>query len=195
MKETIMKQRAVEDRSILAGLFERSEDALGMLESAYGRLGVSIAKNILRTREDAEECVNDALGVIWNKIPPEKPDPLLPYFLRIVRNIALNRRRAMRAKKRNAGETVPLENWDTIAELGMFDETETDESVLRDILDDFLGGLKKNDRILFVKRYWFEEEISQIADELGITENNARVRLTRLKAKLKKALEKEGVKV
>lgn len=190
-----MKERTEEDRIILAGLFERSENALERLDAAYGRLGISTAKNILHTREDAEECVNDALGVIWDKIPPEKPEPLLPYFLRIVRNIALNRRRAMTAKKRNAGKTVPLEDWDTISELGVFDETDMDENILRDILDAFLVGLKKEDRILFMKRYWFEEDIGEIADELGITENNARVRLTRLKAKLKKALEKEGITI
>ena len=180
------------ESEIIALFDARSEEALALVAERYGKLGLGIAKNILSSREDAEECVSDALGVLWNRIPPEKPHPLLPYFLRIVRNISLNRRRAENAAKRSAGEKLPL---DDFADVIAFDDGEEEAAEIRAALDGFLASLKKEDRVLFMRRYWFEDEVSAAAKMLGISENYARVKLTRLKAKLKKYLEKEGIDV
>lgn len=190
----------MEDSTIITMLFARAEEALSVLQDRYGRLCLGIAKNILGNREDAEECVNDTLDALWNRIPPEKPEPLLPYILRITRNIALNRRRASLAQKRCAGEELSLETireeaGDVLAELAVYDGKDTDEAVLREALNGFLGTLKREERILFLRRYWFEDPVHEIAMQLGITENHTRVRLTRLKEKLRKYLEKEGITV
>ena len=37
-------------------------------------------------RQQRGECVNDAYLGAWNAIPPAKPDPLLAYICKIVRN-------------------------------------------------------------------------------------------------------------
>lgn len=181
-----------QDNEIISLFNSRSEEAIVRLSERYGRLGLCIAKNILSNHEDAEECVSDAFRVLWEKIPPEKPDPLLPYFLRVVRNIALNRRRAAGAMKRSDGENLPI---DDFAELIAFDDREDDAKEIRAVIDSFLTSLPKKDRILFMRRYWFEDSIADIAVRFGITENHVRVKLTRLKAKLKKYLEKEGIDV
>lgn len=180
------------DRKIIELFHSRSEDAIAEVEARYARLALSTAKNILSSREDAEECVSDALGVLWEKIPPENPDPLLAYFLRVVRNISLNRRREKNAKKRADGENLPI---DELADVIAFDDREEDSALIRDALNGFLASLDKKDRNLFLRRFWFEDDMKEIAEKLGISENNARVRLTRLKAKLRKHLEKEGIDV
>lgn len=190
----------MEDNAIIAMLYARTEEALSVLQDRYGRLCLGVANHILGSREDAEECVNDTLDALWNRIPPAKPDPFLPYVLRITRNIALNRRRASLAQKRYGGEHVSLdavreENGDVLDELAVYDGKDTDEERLRDALNGFLGGLKKEERILFLRRYWFEDPVPAIAARLGITENHARVRLTRLKEKLRRHLEKEGITI
>lgn len=190
----------MEESAIITMLFARTEEALSVLQDRYGRLCLGIAKNILGNREDAEECVNDMLDAVWNRIPPERPDPLLPYVLRITRNIALNRRRAAMAKKRYAGENLSLEGireerGDVLEELAVYDDQDTDETVLREAMNGFLDGLKQDDRVLFLRRYWFEDPVPDIADRLEITENHARVRLTRLKEKLRKYLRKEGITI
>jgi len=180
------------DNEIISLFVSRSEEAIVKLTERYGRLGLGIAENILSNHEDAEECISDALRVLWEKIPPEKPDPLLPYFLRVVRNIALNKRRAAGAKIRSDGENLPI---DDFAELIAFDDREEEMEEIRAVIDSFLTSLPKKDRSLFIRRYWFEDEITDIAIRFGITENHVRVKLTRLKAKLKKHLEKEGIDV
>lgn len=190
----------MEDNAIIAMLYARTEEALSVLQDRYGRLCHGVAKNILGSPEDAEECVNDTLDAVWSRIPPAKPDPLLPYVLRITRNIALNRRRASLAKKRYAGENLSVEalqeeTGEIPAELAVYDTQDTDEESLREALNGFLAGLAREERILFLRRYWFEDPVPEIAERLDITENHARVRLTRLKAKLRRYLEREGISV
>ena len=183
------------DSDITEMLLRRDEGALDSLRIRHGRLGMQIARNILRCEEDAEECLADALTAMWEQIPPQSPDPLLPYFLRAVRNLALKRRRAMTAQKRDGGEVLSPEDWDTVAELEFYSDREEDSERIRDALNGFLGTLRREDRVLFVRRYWFEDDPAHIADLLGITENHARVRLTRCKKKLRAYLEKEGITI
>ncbi|MBQ7982687.1 MAG: sigma-70 family RNA polymerase sigma factor [Clostridia bacterium] len=184
-----------QDDTILSLLQTRSEQGLELLRAQYGRLGMQIADNILHSRQDAEECLSDALTAVWRQIPPESPKPLLPYFLRIVRNLALKRRRTLSAQKRGSAETVNAEDLDVLSELAVFDDGAETAEQIRDALNGFLGTLSGDDRILFVRRYWFEEAVPGLAAHLGITENHARVRLTRCKKKLKQYLEKEGITI
>ena len=183
------------DSDITEMLIRRDEGALDSLRIRHGRLGMQISRNILRCEEDAEECLADALTAMWEQIPPHSPDPFLPYFLRTVRNLALKRRRAMTAQKRDGGEVLSPEDWDTVAELEFYSDREEDSERIRDALNGFLGTLRREDRVLFVRRYWFEDDPAHIADLLGITENHARVRLTRCKKKLRAYLEKEGITI
>ncbi len=181
------------DSDITEMLTRRDEGALDRLQMRHGRLGMQIAYNILHSTEDAEECLADALAAMWEQIPPHSPDPFLPYFLRAVRNLALKRHRAMTAQKRDGGELLSPEDWDTVAELELFSDREEDSERIRDALNSFLGTLRREDRVLFVRRYWFEDDTAVLASSLGISENHARVRLTRIKKKLRVYLEKEGI--
>lgn len=183
------------DSDITELLLARDEDGIAYLRGRHGRLGMQIAYNILHDEGDAEECLSDALHALWEQVPPNTPDPLLPYFLRIVRNTALKRRRAMTAQKREGGVLLSPEDWDTVAELDLTAVREEDSARIREALNGFLGGLRREDRILFVRRYWFEDDPARIAEVLGITENHARVRLTRCKKKLRAYLEKEGITI
>ena len=183
------------DSDITERLWARDEDGIARLRGRHGRLGMQIAYNILHDEGDAEECLSDALHALWEQVPPNTPDPLLPYFLRIVRNTALKRRRAMMAQKREGGVLLSPEDWDTVAELEMTSVREEDSERIREALNGFLGGLRREDRILFVRRYWFEDDPARIAEVLGISENHARVRLTRCKKKLRAYLEKEGITI
>ena len=76
----------MEDSKIIELFYERSEQAIIELSKKYDRLCNKIAKNILGNSLDAEECVNDAYLGVWNTIPPQKPNPLITYVCKIVRN-------------------------------------------------------------------------------------------------------------
>ena len=82
-----------------------------------------------------------------------------------------------------------------LGELVPFDDCDADRDTIRGVLNGFLDTLPPRDRTLFLRRYWIEEPVPDFASRLGITENHARVKLTRMKAKLREMLEKEGISV
>ena len=92
----------MKDREIVALFWKRSPQALEALEDAYGPQLRRLAGNILANPQDAEECVNDAYLGLWDSIPPAQPQPLLPYALRVVRNLCLKRYRWNTAQKRRS---------------------------------------------------------------------------------------------
>lgn len=79
----------IEDEQIIELFFHRSEAAIRELDIKYGKVYQKLSYNIVNNRQDAEECVNDAYLGTWNAIPPAKPEPLLTYVCKIVRNISL----------------------------------------------------------------------------------------------------------
>jgi len=90
------------DEKIIELFFERSEQAIKELDERYGRICQSVSYGILGNRQDAEECVNDAYLGVWNAIPPAKPNPLLTFVCKIVRNLSLKRYEQNTAIKRNS---------------------------------------------------------------------------------------------
>ena len=94
----------MDDAGIIALFNARDERSLEETAAAYGPWCRAIAMNLLGVREDAEECVSDALHALWRRIPPESPVSLRVYLGRIVRNIAVSRRRERDAQKRGGGQ-------------------------------------------------------------------------------------------
>ena len=81
----------MDDSAIIELFFARSEQAIRELDDKYGKVCYSLSYNILNSRQDAEECVNDAYLGTWDAIPPARPNPLLAFLCRIVRNLSLMR--------------------------------------------------------------------------------------------------------
>ena len=81
----------MEDREIIAMFSARDEQAIKLTHEKYGPLCMTIAGNMLGNREDAEECVNDALMHLWNAIPPAVPQSLGAFLVTAVRNAARDR--------------------------------------------------------------------------------------------------------
>lgn len=92
----------MDDSGIIELFFERSEKAIAELSRKYGALIKKLAENILRNKQDAEDCVNDTYFDVWNAIPPQKPRSLTAFVCRIARNISLDRFRKNSAQKRGA---------------------------------------------------------------------------------------------
>lgn len=88
---------------------KRSEQGIRELDNKYGAFCRNLSYNIVNSRQDAEECVNDAYLGAWNTIPPVHPDPLLTYIAKIVRNISLKLYWRKEADKRSSRYTIDLE--------------------------------------------------------------------------------------
>lgn len=178
----------MDDKQIIRLFFERSEQAITELSQKYGVLCLQLAENILNDYHDAEECVNDAWFGAWNSIPPQSPDPLRAYICRIVRNYSLKKLRANTAIKRGSRFEVSLSELEDCVSDQTLDE-QLSISELSAQINAFLSALPKDDRVMFVKRYWFSESLSEIANTFHITENNVSVRLCRIRGKLHQYLD------
>ena len=62
----------MEDSAIIDLYWAREERALSETDTKYGGYCRSIAHNILRNREDTEECVSDTWLHAWNAMPPQR---------------------------------------------------------------------------------------------------------------------------
>ena len=184
----------MDDASIVKLFWDRSEQALTAIAQQYGRFCTSIAKNILGSDEDAEECVNDAYLAVWNSIPPKKPPVLAPYVGRITRNLAVNRYKKNRADKRGGGE-MPLV-LDELSEVIAGTESADSELLRNEMLSAvsaFVAELPPEKRKIFLCRYWYADSIKDIAHRLNMTENNVSVTLNRLKKQLRDKLSEGGL--
>ncbi len=181
----------MEDRNIIDLLWRRAEEALSALAQRFGPRLTGIAMNILGNPQDAEECVSDTYLAVWNAIPPNKPDPLAGYVYRIGRNQALKRLRHQTAQRRFSGYTLSLDELaGCIPDAAL--EEQPDARALGQSIDRFLDTLSPDNRRLFLRRYWFGDSLQTVARELGLRENTAAVRLSRIRQKLHEHLQKEG---
>lgn len=183
----------MDDSKIIELFYERSEKAIVELSNKYGSVFTRVANNILSNRQDAEECVNDAYLGAWNTIPPQNPNPLLSYVCRIVRNLAVKKYHSNSAVKRNGIYDVALDELEYCFPASGSAESEFDSEETARIVDEFLETLESKTRIMFVRRYWYSDSISNIAESFGTSSHNVSVRLSRAREKLRKHLIKKGV--
>ena len=181
----------MEDKQIIELYFARNESAIAETDKKYGAYCRAVAYRILEDRLDSEEIANNTYLRLWNSIPPQRPDPLKPYVGRISRNLALDVYDAKHAKKR-CGVTLALEE---LAECLPFEDgREIGESAaLSDLLSRFISSLRERERTIFVRRYFHLYPISEIARDLGLNESTTAMTLSRIRVKLRKYLEKEGI--
>lgn len=183
----------MDDRALIDGLTARDDAALKELQNAYGGYCRAVAYNVLGSREDAEEIVNDAMHAAWNAIPPAKPTALRAYLGKLTRNLALKRVRFDGAQKRGGGEAAAVyEELDECLASGETVETAADADALRELLRDFVRRLSPAKRRVFLLRYWYFETVPAIARETGYSEAKVTSLLHRLREQLKRTLTEGG---
>ena len=185
----------MEDEQIVKLYLQRNEKALEEAQRKYGAYCFNIARNILTIWEDAEECVNDAYLGVWNTIPPNNPNPLLAYVCRIVRNLSIAKYHKNTALKRNSIYDAALDELEECLASERNVEEEISAKELSCLIDHFLDTLNQGNRVLFVRRYWYSDSITDIAMRMKLSENNVYVRLSRIRGKLKLYLKKEGYEI
>ena len=183
----------MEDARIVELYWERDEAAIAESSAKYGGYCYQIAFRILALREDAEECVNDTWHRAWNTMPPQRPASLRAYLVRLVRHLSIDRWRARKSQKRGEGlEALVLELEDCVPAVPSAEE-ETEARELSRTIDRWLDGLPREDRVLFVRRYWYGQRLDELSGQLGWSPNRVSQRLLRLRTGLKRYLEREGV--
>lgn len=183
----------MEDQQIIELYFRRDESALTETAKKYGTFCLRIAMNVLTVKEDAEECVNDTYHTAWNQIPPTKPDSFKAFLGRIVRNCSISKYRMLHAKKRFNGLEIMLSELNDCVPAAEDVEQEVEAKELTEYINIWLEGLKTEDRVLFVRRYWHGDEVRDLAKRCGIPATQMTQKLLRLRRRLKVFLTERGV--
>lgn len=182
------------DREIVELFLQRDENAVAAAGEKYKNYCVAVAERIIGDREDAEECWNDVLMAAWNSIPPNEPQNLKLYLGKIARNCALKKLDFRKAQKRDCGIKLQLDELAECIPAPLY-EHQADSIALRDFMNSFIRALSKEQRNIFVRRYWLCESIGDIAEKLGYSENKISLILFRIRKRLKKELEKEDLDI
>lgn len=182
----------MQDERILTLFFDRSEQAIHEVDQKYGDGLRRFAMRMLGNRQDAEECVNDAYLGAWNAIPPANPDPLSAYLYQIVRNLSCNRYHRETAVKRDCRYTVAMQELEACLPAPNSVEEMVEAQELTHTIEAFLDALNAENRVIFLRRYWFCDSYAEIAARVGLQEKTVSVRLVRIRRKLKRFLEEKG---
>ena len=182
----------MDDNTLIALFFARNEEALRQTADKYGGALMTLARRILRDKEDAEECVSDTYLTAWNTIPPQKPTHFYAYLAKICRFTAFDRLDKANAQKRTAQVVTLSAELESCLPAAL---STLGEEELGRLLNSFLAELPVEKRRIFLRRYWFGDSVREIAVRYHISESKVKVTLFRLRGQLKLSLEKEGISV
>ena len=184
----------MEDSEILELFFARNEDAIRHTDETYGRRLFVLADNIVKNDQDAEESVSDTYMRAWDTIPPQKPRYFFAYLAKICRFLCFGRLDWNNAAKRKA-EIVELSAEMELCIPDPSRERQAESRELARLLNEFLGTLPEESRKIFLRRYWYADSITEIAQRYQMGESKVKTRLFRTRNALRSFLEKEGITV
>lgn len=181
----------MDDNKIIELFWTRDEKAIFATKDIYGARLRQFAMHILKNSEDAEESENDTYLRVWNSIPPQKPKYLYAYLSKICRNIAFDRLDWKNAQKRKA-EVVELTDEIEFCIPNPTDRLAQQNEEIGQLISSFLDSLEEENRLFFMRRYYFIESIKDIARRYNVGESKVKTSLFRSRNKLRVYLEREG---
>ncbi len=182
----------MEDAKIIELYNQRNETAITETEHKFGPMLYKIAMNILSNREDSEEALSDTYEKAWESIPPEKPRFLGAWLGKITRNFSISKWRKNKAQKRD-GIEIMLSELEECIPSSFNTEQESEAAETTKAINLWLKDLEKEDRVIFIRRYWYGDSVQNLAQRLKISPKKLSSKLYRLRASLRIALEKEGI--
>lgn len=185
----------MDDDGIIELYWERKENAIKETALKYGKLCTYIARNILSSYEDSEECVNDTYFAVWNVIPKERPNRFSAFISRITRNLALKKYEYISAAKRNPAAITSLEELEDCISGVDSVESEVEKRRIESTIDKFLWRQSEEKRNIFIRRYWYFDSIENICKSTGFTQSKIKSMLYQMRKELRKYLESEGIEV
>ena len=107
-------------------------------------------------------------------------------------NISIKKYHAKTAIKRNSTYDVAMSEVANYILSPNNVEAEIETKELARLIENFLDTLSVENRVIFMRRYWFSDTYKDIAKRVGMTEKTVSMRLTRIRKQMREfLLEKE----
>ena len=181
------------DNAIVDLFLARDEDAITQCDAKYGIPLRNFGKRLTNDVYVTEECVDDTYMKTWSTVPPKEPrDYLFAYLSKIMRNKCIDRLKSTDRQRRGAAITVLSSELSEAAPSNDSSESLAIENELAALIGEFLRALKDESRDIFVMRYFYFEELIDIARHLDITVGKVKTVLKRTRDALRLHLEAYG---
>ena len=184
----------MEDFKIVDLYWERSERAISETRTKYERMLSGISYSLLRSDEDAEECVNDTYLSAWNSMPSDRPIYLGAYLSKIIRALSIDKFRSKHSKRRGGFEELCEELDECIPDPSSI-QAQYENGQLQKAINRFIAELSEEKRVIFIRRYFYSDSVEQIAKRMGFTSSKVKTSLFRMREELRQILEKEDMLV
>lgn len=144
-----------------------------------------LALRITLSREEAEDIVQDTMIKVWDKrYEWSNIDSIEAYSLRICRNLSLDRLK----KRDNQNDSFEEEQLDTVHTSTQQDRL-IDQDRLR-VVKEIVDSLPEKQRSCMQLRDFEGKQYKEIADILGITEEQVKVNIFRARQAVKQRFQK-----
>jgi len=177
----------VNEGSALQALKRGDEQALAWFIDRYAGYVNTIVCNIIgsdMTHGDMDEVSSDVFLTLWSNAGRIMPGKVKAYLSGVARNKA-------KEKRRSLGTDVPLEDdFVVIADTDL--ERDSERRELSDALRCAVLAMQAPDREIFLRHYYYYQNVARIAEEMGMNVSTVKTRLQRGRNKLKEALAEGG---
>jgi RNA polymerase sigma-70 factor (ECF subfamily) len=166
--------------SLHARLAARDEQALAELIEVITPWLLGMAQALLSDPDEAEEVVQEAFTIVWNRIGqvPNEPRGLLAWVLRTARNRAIDRLRSRKRRLRKSAHLVAHSvDGEPFAEAEEPNEAGTPGWQVHRTVHAALAGLPREQQVVVRLAYFHGLTHSGIAERLGIPVGTVKTRL------------------
>lgn len=172
----------IKTKQLVAKVKSGHTDAFRLLVEKHQHLAFTIAYNIVKNRQDAEEVVQDSFVKVFNKISQFKEESKFSSWLfKIVYNTGLSRIRKKQL------DTFTLEHDEYSVEFGLDSHSGWDQMVLEDqkkYIDAALNNLAEKDKAVLTLFYLADESLADIAKITEEKQGTVKARLHRARVKV-----------
>lgn len=183
----------MEDYKIVQLFLNRDESAISQTQKKYGSRLRAVSYRITGDRGTSEECENDTYLETWNRIPPSEPrDYFYAFLTRIIRACSIDRCRKRTRLKRNSYIVELTSELEMCIPAANDVADDVEAKLLGEEISRFLFTLPDEKQVIFMRRYYYLDTVSEIAKRLSISESKVKTTLFRVRNELRAHLIKEG---
>ncbi len=173
---------STKEKNLINNVKQGKTDAFRLLVESYQHLAFTIAVNIVKNKQDAEEVVQDAFIKVYSKIEQFKEESKFSSWLfKIVYNTALTKIR----KKQLDLFTIEPDEYGV--EYGVSLHNGWDALVLKDqreYINLAMNQLGEQDKLVLTLFYLADESLNEIAEITNEKKTTVKARLHRARAKI-----------
>jgi RNA polymerase sigma-70 factor (ECF subfamily) len=177
----------MQEKKLIHQLKKKNVSALEHCIQEYTPYVSTILRNALRnhvSHEDLEELTADVFVSMWHHIEQVRGERLSGYLAAIAKSKACNYMRKHMVVTENLDDLVILSEEDV--------EAQTEQQELKRLLQQLLKELPEKEQEVMIRYYYYQQTVSEIAQEMDMNLSTVKTKLSRSRKKLGRMLTERG---